>query len=264
VLVFEKDLGLGGGLRSCEAYFASPGDPALEARFDLIRYVQSPEAPADGSPAQAFCTSLVDLDGDEALIEGFSKKTQYEIRLCEKLDHKEFTLLQPGEALISAVTDRLMDFNARKALPGQRDFWLNRFRAFQGCGSLVFSFAHLHGHFEPLVYHSYIFDGQRARLLNSFSHDVRPDARLGQVIGRLNRSLHLHDMQKFKEAGVRHYDFGGIATGEMSPQQANINRFKLNFKGRLVQEFHFTRATSERGRQLLASMDDTARQRLTQ
>lgn len=80
---------------------------------------------------------------------------------------------------------------------------------------------------EPLVFHSYIKDENHVRFFYSAS-PFRAQKELSNVIARMNKALHWHDLKKFKEMGIQLYDWGGIA----NPEQPNgIDEFKMGFGG---------------------------------
>lgn len=61
------------------------------------------------------------------------------------------------------------------------------------------------------------------------------DSRFPAMTGPMNRLLHWHEMNYYKDCGVRHYDFGGVVLDEASPL-FNISKFKLSFGGETVAE----------------------------
>jgi hypothetical protein len=78
---------------------------------------------------------------------------------------------------------------------------------------------------EPMVFHSYINCGEKARLWHSCS-TFRDDKSLATLIGRANKRLHWEDMLFFKELGLKSYDWGGIFDYESAN---GIDLFKLAF-----------------------------------
>jgi len=61
------------------------------------------------------------------------------------------------------------------------------------------------------------------------------DSRALGMTGPMNRLLHWHEMNYYKDRGVRRYDFGGVVVDEASPMY-NITKFKLSFGGETVAE----------------------------
>jgi hypothetical protein len=86
---------------------------------------------------------------------------------------------------------------------------------------------------KPYSAHLMLSDREagRARLLYSAGRRLE-DAALARTSADLNRLLHWHEMQFYREEGFRTYDFGGIT------QEATdgIARFKISFGGTIVNE----------------------------
>jgi hypothetical protein len=93
---------------------------------------------------------------------------------------------------------------------------------------------------QILVAHSYLVDHEesRARFLNGASSrlDEGVDTAL---IGRANRLCHFIEMGKFRELGIKTFDFGGFALNTTDPQKQGINQFKKAFGGRVEEESTF-------------------------
>lgn len=58
------------------------------------------------------------------------------------------------------------------------------------------------------------------------------------LIGRANRFHHWQDMLRFKQAGIRVYDFGGWYQGTTDTEKLGINRFKAEFGGTVVTNYN--------------------------
>jgi hypothetical protein len=87
---------------------------------------------------------------------------------------------------------------------------------------------------SPLAVHVVLRDHPgRARLMMSGSVD-RDDERFRNTVGPANRLLHWHELQHYKAAGFRAYDFGGIEFNQNLAEP--IPQFKLSFGGVVVAE----------------------------
>jgi len=86
---------------------------------------------------------------------------------------------------------------------------------------------------RPYCAHLYLSDPEasRARELHSATRRLE-DAEEARTSADLNRLLHWHEMQLYREQGFRTYDLGGI-TAEATDGRA---RFKLSFGGEIVRE----------------------------
>lgn len=71
----------------------------------------------------------------------------------------------------------------------------------------------------------------RTRLLFSASRRLE-DRQTARVCGLLNRFLHWHEIQVYRDEGFRTYDFGGIR----DDQRDGITQFKMSFGGDIVAE----------------------------
>jgi hypothetical protein len=77
---------------------------------------------------------------------------------------------------------------------------------------------------------------QRARALYSASRRFE-DHKMAQLCGVLNCYLHWHEIQAYQSENFKIYDFGGISRG--NPGAEGIDRFKLSFGGKTVQEHNY-------------------------
>ena len=81
---------------------------------------------------------------------------------------------------------------------------------------------------KPVVFHSYIGNDNRVRLLHSCSEFRNLDNARRNAIGRANKYLHWEDMLYFKSLGTRAYDWGGVTSFE---NLNGIDKFKMAFGG---------------------------------
>jgi hypothetical protein len=78
---------------------------------------------------------------------------------------------------------------------------------------------------------------RRARALYSASRRFE-DHKVAQLCGVLNCYLHWREIQAYQSENFKIYDFGGISRGT-SPGAEGIDRFKLSFGGKTVQEHNY-------------------------
>lgn len=95
--------------------------------------------------------------------------------------------------------------------------------------AIVFSKANIDG--ATVVYHTFVVDGEYARLLHSASLYRISEDRKPAIVGMANRYLHWADMLYFKEKGILKYDWGGAGK---APDVIGITAFKESFGGDLV------------------------------
>lgn len=99
---------------------------------------------------------------------------------------------------------------------------------YRDSNGLILSYACVDG--EKSVYHVYIADGKRARLLHSCSfYRENVDKERQKKIGMANRLLHYDDLRKMRDSGFRYCDWGGA--GKRS-EVYNIYKLKKSFGGK--------------------------------
>ncbi len=108
--------------------------------------------------------------------------------------------------------------------------------------AFALSVAYING--EAMVFHSYICNGETARLFQSCSDFRSCDKELKNAIGRANKFLHWKDLQALKDKGYALYDWGGVFDFE-NPN--GIDLFKMSFGGEKaeyynIQVFHSWKA----------------------
>lgn len=80
------------------------------------------------------------------------------------------------------------------------------------------------------VYHVYAWGDGSACLLFSVSN-FRNDPSLRNLAGRMNKLLHIRDIEWFREKGVSLYDWGNISS---SVNPNGIDKFKMSFGGEVT------------------------------
>lgn len=76
-----------------------------------------------------------------------------------------------------------------------------------------------------------------------------------QFIGRANRFNVWQDIARFHEEGVAIFDMGGWYVGEEDEEKIRINRFKKEFGGTVLQQYHGVRAQTWKGKAALMLAD---------
>ena len=80
------------------------------------------------------------------------------------------------------------------------------------------------------VYHVYAWGGDSACLLYSVSN-FRNDISLRNLAGRMNKLLHIRDIEWLHSKGVSLYDWGNISSS-INPN--GIDKFKMSFGGEIT------------------------------
>ena len=173
-----------------------------------------------------FWTPLVDLSlSEDQLWQRLDAKScRYEIRKARKMD----TTILHNEELESArllINESIRRLSYRSELgPAQ---WQELFPLYE-----VF-LCKWEG--TPVAAHVILPDHpRRARLILSGTVD-RDDPRYHNVVGPVNRLLHWAELEHYKAAGFRYYDFGGCDIDKSSPTYP-VGEFKMSFGGEVVEE----------------------------
>jgi hypothetical protein len=173
-------------------------------------------------------TKTIDLKEDEDVIfSNFSKDTQYKIRRAER-EGLEFGF----EKDFSTFYDFYANFTKLKSMPVAS-------KAKMKCNfdHLFVTTVSLAG--EVVCMHSYLLDPEAGRVMlltSSSMYRNEDESAKRNLIGRANRWLHYKDMLYFKEKNFSIYDLGGYAAETTDIDLQNINKFKDNFGGKLIEE----------------------------
>lgn len=185
---------------------------------------------------QEFQSYLTDLTAEtEEIWKGIGKNVRYEIRRSER-ETGEIRFHDAGEMnermellkLFSALYEQMY---REKGM--EESMNLKAVRSYLAEGKMLFSAVWFRE--KPLVFHSYIWDGQEVSLLHSASC-FRGNSLDGAMLGRVNKRLHWEDMLYLKERGVRCYDWGGISDLK-NPN--GIDAFKLKLPDLVRRREHF-------------------------
>jgi hypothetical protein len=89
---------------------------------------------------------------------------------------------------------------------------------------------------QPNCGHILLRDAEagRARLLHSANRRLQEPEK-ARLCGDLNRFLHWHEVQVYRDEGLQLYDFGGISEDRTD----GIARFKISFGGDLLREYTY-------------------------
>jgi hypothetical protein len=212
-------------------YDNEPGDTRS---VDWIHYQQR-SSPFPGARWKYFYNYVVDLTQSvEQLLKRLNEDTAYKIRrardrdkiVCEVCDSRDPAVLDRFEVM----------YNQFAAAKGLSPLDRARMNAMAAAGALDLSVAK-----DPesnvLVYHANHRDQHRATelYLPSLYRNVSESA-TRNLIGRANRYLTWSDILRYKEQGLKCFDFGGWYPGR-DPGMLKINEFKRGFGGEVTREY---------------------------
>ena len=221
------------------------GQPGDTRSVDWIFYQQR-SSPLPGASWKSFHTYVIDLTQSvEQLRKRMNEDTAYKVRrsrdrdkiICQECDARDPAILNQFEEM----------YNQFAALKGLSPLDRARMNAMAAAGTLDLSVAR-----DPqgnaLVYHANYREHERATELHLPSlYRKAADSATRNLIGRANRYLTWSDMLRFKEQGLKSFDFGGWYVGTTDSALLRINDFKRGFGGQVVREYECEQILSLKG-----------------
>ncbi len=237
------------GIRICQAWFAEDENGVSE-KSDIIFYHGIPhENSGSNSFSTPFHTLMTDLTKTgEELNAAINKNVRYEIRRNNKeaVTYRVFSskeLLQKS-AIVKEFTD-LYELMYREKGKKQT-IYMPQLKAYMEKDAFF-----LTGIFDgdkPLVFHSYIIEDEKVRLLHSVS-DFRSESADANLVARANKRLHWEDICMFKEQGKHFYDWGGVSS---LTDPNGIDAFKFKFGGEPLTYYNVYKGSSLLGKLAIA------------
>jgi hypothetical protein len=202
--------------------------------------------PAPGARWKYFHNYVIDLtQTTEQLLKKLNQDTAYKIRRARDRDKIICESCDPSDP---AVLDRFEEmYNPFAAMKGLPPLDRARMNAMAAAGVLDLSVAK-----DPpgnaLVYHANYRDHERATQMHLPSlYRKASDSAARNLIGRANRYLTWSDMLRYKEQGLKSFDFGGWYVGTTDQALLRINDFKRGFGGQVVREYECEQILSLKG-----------------
>jgi hypothetical protein len=231
-------------VRILDLYFDEP--MPIGVRADIVRYIQF-SRPVPGANCTPVWTMLVDLTQEPSeMLSRMKSHTRYKIRRvgekdelsCEHSDGKD------GHS-IARFANHHDHYASMKGLPKVSR---KRYHILARQGALDLSFI-CDRSGDILAASSCLVTPSRVRGLHlaaAFRGTSDPSRR--SLIGRANRYLRWCDMLRFRQAGVRTFDFGGWYAGSADAGKLSVNDWKAEFPGELAQEYLCENAMTLKGR----------------
>jgi len=222
----------------------------ISARADWILYHQRPH-PLPAARSRSFYTLLIDLTQSyDQLLGQLSQETAYKIRRARERDKIVCECCDPRDPAVLDGFERM--YNAFATMKGLPMLHRPRLESLASMGVLDISSAK-----DPqgnvLVYHANYRDSRRATQLESPSlYRALSDSAARNFNGRANRYLTWCDLLRYKEQGLKFFDFGGWHLGK-DPEMLNINEFKRGFGGQVVREYQCEQTLTLKGRLVLCA-----------
>ena len=223
-------------------YDDEPGDASS---VDWILFQQR-SSPAPGARWKYFYNYFVDLTQSiEQLTEQLNKDTAYKIRRARERDQIVCESCDPRDPV---ALDRFEEmYNPFAAVKGLSHLDRGRINAMAAAGVLDLSVAR-DSQGNALVWHANHRDPRRASQTFSASHYWKfDDSAARNLIGRANRYLIWSDILRYKEQGLKCFDFGGWYPGTTDAALLRINEFKKGFGGEVRREYECEQIVSLKG-----------------
>jgi hypothetical protein len=235
-------------LKRGEVWFDNEPGPAIGS-VDWVGYHQR-SRPLPGARSRPFYTLLIDLTASQDELWGrLSRDTAYKIRRARDRDGITCTGCDPRDPSVRRCYEEMYNgFAAAKGLPVLDGDW---FDGMVREGLLDLTVAR-DAQGQALVYHANYRDASRASELELPSlYRTLNDSAARNLIGRANRWLTWSDILRYKDQGLKGFDFGGWYFGS-DPALQRINDFKRGFGGQVVCEYDCERILTLRGWLVLA------------
>jgi lipid II:glycine glycyltransferase (peptidoglycan interpeptide bridge formation enzyme) len=231
-------------VRIADLYFDERAADGL--KVDIIRHNQSPTR-LPGAICTPFPTIVLDLtQSPEDLLAKMKSHTRYKIRRAAEKDGLEYIHAQHAQSeAFRAFVDHMDECNALKNLPRVSR---ERLLILAGRGALDVSFVR-DSSGAMLAASSFVVTTSRVRgLYAGASYRGTNDPSRRSLIGRANRYLYWRDILRFRDNGIRTFDFGGYYTGDQDEEKVRINGFKDEFGGVVINEFNCEQPRTVKGR----------------
>lgn len=187
-------------------------------------------------------TSLTDDEQD--IFRKIRKNARYEIKRSER-ENCKFDVLrgsQINDDLLQKFAYTYTKMYASKGMKRTFNYRLMNACIEEDCVAITVGY-----HDDiPMVYHSYLFDNNVARLYQSCSlFRDNSDKDEPKNVGMVNRALHWNDIMYFKKNSCTQYDWGGISSLD-SPR--GIDVFKQGFGGEPVEYYNYSLPLNIKGK----------------
>lgn len=222
-------------------------EPEQLSDIDIVHYYQRTNR-IEYIEFDEFHTRLVDLNEDENVLwEKLGKNNRYKIKRASEKDHVTYQYWD-AQSIEFDTLDKFLDFHDQFSLSqGLKKINRHRIKSYLDAGIFDLSLVKSQDGI-PLTWHGHCCVRNRACFLYSASIRDSKDTSYQSLVGRTNRYHHWQDMLRFKKSGISVYDFGGWYAGDIDKKLLNINKFKEEFGGEVVQNFKALHGVTLKGK----------------
>jgi Acetyltransferase (GNAT) domain len=230
-------------LRRAEVWYDQ--EPEDTRSVDWILYMRRSQ-PVPGAQTSCFYSYVIDLSqSPEQLLANLTRDTAYKIRRARERDKITCECWDPRDP--AALAEFAQVANAFAALKHLSPLNRPRMESMAAAGVLDLSVAK-DPRGKALVFHANYRDRDRASGIALVSlYRAISDSAERNLIGRANRYLTWSEIERYREHGVKYFDFGGWYRGT-DPGMLRVNDFKRGFGGAILREYKCEQILTPRGR----------------
>lgn len=193
-----------------------------------------------------FKTLIIDLDRDpEEILRSFHKKTRIQIEKALASNKIDFNIIEnPSEKELNVFYNSYISFSARKGfMPSSRQ----HLEELKSADKLLIASASTEN--ETLCRFALIKLTNKVVCSHAFNirFSCLDDTEKVKLISQANRALDYHCMLYAKKIGKTIYDLGGLTLDPNNPSSANVDQYKMKFKGQMIKEYHFMKPLTLKG-----------------
>ena len=210
-----------------DIYFADKGQ---KSKVDIVRYFQYHEDDLKNIKTP-FSTNIINLNiSNEEIFSKFRKSIKSEIHQAVKNHHVMTNLYY--NPTVDTVDKFCLYYNSIAFI--KKLAYANKSKLLRLKENILISNAVFDENI--VVWHVYIFDTDRIRLLYSCSMQVK-ETELFRIVSKANKLLHYEDIKSANKKEYKIFDFGGISL--VDDKVAGIDQFKLGFSKDIETTYHF-------------------------
>ena len=205
-----------------------------KSKADIVRYNRTLQS-MHGRFVHCVSAETVFSDltkSSEEILANSTKTIKYEVNKCSKeginISYYTAADLRNNISLVDEFETAYIDFAKELGLKEvENAYQRSKINNYIECDCILLSKAEKEG---VSVYHVYSCGGQEC-VLNYSVSNFRIDPSKRNLAGRMNKFLHIKDMDWFREHGYVLYDWGNISS---STNPNGIDKFKMSFGGEVV------------------------------
>jgi len=217
---------------------------AVPAGYDAVYYYHCQQSTHQAKP---FITMLVDLSpSPREILASFRKSTRKEIAktLQENAIVFDFQTTPSGDMLAQFI-EGYDDFANKKGIDGCNQVLIMQIA--EKHKMVIASAMH-----QDRVLCQFMLVDAGEKMVVYYGYNTRfqghGETNNHKLISGANRTLEYQCMLFAKEAGKKHYDICGLTLNAADESAANVDQYKLGFRGKKVTEYHFMQAGTLKGR----------------